>query len=143
MTDDTPPTDSVLPSPFRALLVDDSEFDGTLLQRALAKALGDAELRQCWDPEEAQRVLAEQAFDLVFLDHHLGSMSGLELLAQLRSGGFEGPVVLYTGQPQGHSDARLEELGCRAVLDKGDASPATVLAAIRSAWTASVQTDSQ
>jgi FixJ family two-component response regulator len=54
----------------------------------------------------------------VILDIHLGGMSGLELLAQLRAAGNALPVILITAHDDPGSRDEGRRLGCAAYLPK-------------------------
>jgi FixJ family two-component response regulator len=54
----------------------------------------------------------------LILDHHMPSMTGLELAAQLREQGYRFPILLITGSPSPAIVARAAELGIERVLEK-------------------------
>ena len=57
------------------------------------------------------------------LDIHLGGMSGLELLAQLRASGSDLPVIIITAHDDPRSREESERLGCAAYLRKPFEAP--------------------
>lgn len=54
----------------------------------------------------------------LILDHHMPSMTGLELAADLRGKGCRFPILLITGSPSPAIVARAAELGIEKVLEK-------------------------
>ena len=56
--------------------------------------------------------------ECLILDIHLGGMSGLELLARLRSTGHELPTVLITAHDDPQNRRLAAECGCTAYLLK-------------------------
>lgn len=60
------------------------------------------------DGQEAVRVAAEQAFDLMILDVMLPGLSGFEICRAVRERGFDGGVLMLTARS--HVDDRVEGL---------------------------------
>lgn len=54
----------------------------------------------------------------LILDHHMPQMTGLELVARLRSAGASIPILLITGSPSPAIVARAAQLGIEKVLEK-------------------------
>jgi len=54
----------------------------------------------------------------VILDHHMPSMSGLELAERLRANGERIPILLFTGSPTPSIVARAAKIGIDRVLEK-------------------------
>ena len=54
----------------------------------------------------------------LILDHHMPTLTGLELLARLRAAGRGLPVLLVTGSPSPEIMARAATLGVERVLEK-------------------------
>jgi len=77
------------------LVVDDNEAAASGLVRLL-NALG-CDAHPAYGPEEARTFLAVNAIDLVFIDIGMPVMNGHELIALLRSEGFEAPAIALTG----------------------------------------------
>jgi DNA-binding response OmpR family regulator len=84
------------PAPARVLVVDDEAIS----RRAVTYALEKAKLKatSVEDPLEAERLLNENPYDLVFLDVDMPGMTGFELCSRLRSlPGYKAtPVVFVT-----------------------------------------------
>jgi DNA-binding NtrC family response regulator len=60
-------------------------------------------------PVEALRYVSEGSFKIVFVDHHLGSMDGLELIGHLRKLDPNLQFVIMTGNPD--VEAAVRALG--------------------------------
>ena len=94
--------------------------DDISVRRALTRLLKSAGLRvrACASAVEFFEVVWPKAPDCLVLDIHLGAVSGLELLASLRSAGQDLPTVIITA----HVDLQNRELaakfGCTAYLLK-------------------------
>jgi two-component system, LuxR family, response regulator FixJ len=81
---------------------------------------------QVMDFGSAEEFLQCGALDQVLgliLDHHMPRISGLELAARLRGGGWPFPILLITGVPSPAIVARAAELGIEQVLEKPPAEP--------------------
>jgi two-component system nitrate/nitrite sensor histidine kinase NarX len=81
----------------RILLVEDNK-DHILLCRAnLTRELPGCQVDATQNGQAALAQVAQADYDIVILDHRLPDMSGLEVLAEIKSQGYEGPVVMVTG----------------------------------------------
>lgn len=60
----------------------------------------------------------------LLLDQHMPSVTGLELLQQLRATGYDLPVAIMTASPSARLTQRAMELGAAAVLEKPLSEPA-------------------
>jgi FixJ family two-component response regulator len=113
----------------RVAIVDDDDS----VCRSLGRLLGVIGMEAVVFPSaEAFVAHAEPAeFDCLLLDIQLGGMSGLELHARLRSGGYEVPVIFITAHDDAASRREAASLGCAGFLRKTD--PGTrIIEAIRS-----------
>jgi len=67
---------------------------------------------------EAEKLIQENLFDLVFLDIQLGRQSGLELLKMMRERDIHCPVVMITGAPDVSTAAEAVRLGAFDYIPK-------------------------
>ncbi len=83
----------------RVLLVEDDAEDAAIFRRYAAQTSDYAVSLVCVaEEEEAKRRLAEEPFDLIFLDLHLrGGTDGMGFLRSLRQAGVDVPVIVVTG----------------------------------------------
>jgi FixJ family two-component response regulator len=71
--------------------------------------------------ESAEAFLQDQtpcSFDCLVLDIHLGGMSGLELMQDLRQKGLRLPVIFVTAMEGSAHQLQAEAMGCEAYLRK-------------------------
>jgi len=117
------------PSKQTILLVEDSEDDVFLMQRALQKADLDFPLQVATDGQEALDYLAgvgkfsdrdrHPLPALVFLDLKLPYIHGFEVLAWIRQSAIKDlPVVVLTSSPEDRDREKAEELLVKAYLVK-------------------------
>lgn len=118
-------------SPLTAILLDDDPSEAYLLGRMLEEADRDVELIHHATPEAAKADLFRGKVDLIFLDHHLADdRTGLELLKELRSSGFQGAVVMLTGSDEASLIDDFQRHGADAYINKADLDQARVLRVI-------------
>jgi two-component system, NtrC family, response regulator AlgB len=67
---------------------------------------------------QAQRTLAEEPIDAVFLDVMLGNESGLDFLPQLQSMGFDQPVIVFTAHTSIESAVEAMRRGAYDYIQK-------------------------
>jgi len=67
----------------RILIVDDQEYNVSLLERILNRA-GYRDVHSTQNPHEVQAMLAEIAPDIVLLDLHMPGLDGLQVLGRIR-----------------------------------------------------------
>jgi DNA-binding NarL/FixJ family response regulator len=105
------------PTPIRALLVDDH----AVFRESVARALGmepDLEIEHCGSLREAFEMLAQRRFDLVLLDHDLGSERASQFLPAARQAGFEGRVLIVTAWVSETEARRLVRQGVSGIFLK-------------------------
>jgi two-component system nitrate/nitrite response regulator NarL len=107
-------TDAAL---IRALLVDDHALFRESVCRALA-AEPDLEVEHCASIREALALLTERRFDLVLLDHDLGSERASQFLPAARQNGFEGRVLVVTAWVSDTEARRLLRQGVAGIFLK-------------------------
>src|SRR5947209_8007595 len=101
----------------RILLVDDH----ALFRESVASVLGvDKGLRveHCGSIREALALLAQNVFDLVLLDHDLGSERASQFLPAARQAGFEGRVLVVTAWVSDTEARRLLRQGVSGIFLK-------------------------
>jgi len=117
----------------QALIVDDEESIQALLRSFLVREGFDADCAS--NVGDATQLLTGKAYDLVFVDIHLGQGNGIELLRQIREYDTQVHVVLITGNPGVESATEALRLGAFDYLIKPFSSyqiAGTALRALRS-----------
>jgi signal transduction histidine kinase len=109
----------------RALVVDDNEAQLLVCVRILASQ--GYRVASAQDAETALVALRRTPFDVLVSDVHMPSMSGMDLLAQVRADGLDIPVVLLTGDPTLDSAMKAIEHGVLRYLTKPVAPGALLL----------------
>ena len=100
----------------RALLVDDH----ALFRESVSSAIREPgiEIEHCGSIGEALRILAEQRFDIVLLDHDLGTERASHFLPAAREAGFEGRVLVVTAWITDGEARRLLRQGVSGIFLK-------------------------
>jgi DNA-binding NarL/FixJ family response regulator len=126
------------PTTIRTLLVDDH----ALFRESVARVLAgepDLEIEHCGTIREALALLAQREFDLVLLDHDLGSERASAFLPAARQAGFAGRVLVVTAWVSETEARRLLRQGVSGIFRK-EAPLEELTASIRTiaaggAWT--------
>jgi len=103
--------------PLRILLVDDHALFRECVSSVLA-ARPDLKVAHCPSIREALARLAQEAFDLVLLDHDLGSERASQFLPAARQRGFEGRVLVVTAWISNNEARRLLHQGVSGIFLK-------------------------
>ncbi|HRQ79244.1 MAG TPA: response regulator transcription factor [Gemmatimonadaceae bacterium] len=90
----------------KVLVIEDDPTVGQFVKRGLEEARYTVDLVA--DGEEGEQLAKSQPYDLVVLDLRLPGRSGQQVLRNLRSRGFEKPVLVLTAQDA--VDAKVETL---------------------------------
>ena len=100
----------------RALLVDDH----ALFRESVSSAIRDPsiEIEHCGSIAEALRILAEHRFDIVLLDHDLGTERASHFLPAAREAGFDGRVLVVTAWITDSEARRLLRQGVSGIFLK-------------------------
>jgi len=101
----------------RLLLIDDH----ALFRESMARVLGDDpafEIVHCGSIREALALLAESRFDVVLLDHDLGSERASQFLPAARQSGYEGRVLVVTAWVSDTEARRLLRQGVSGIFLK-------------------------
>lgn len=101
------------------LLVDDDRDDFVLTRDLLAEIAG-SRFRLDWisDCGKGLASVCSGKYDVILLDHSLGAMTGLELLAQAREKGCDAPIIIFTGLTDPNIDAAAMKYGAAQYLEK-------------------------
>ena len=105
------------PKPIYVLLVDDH----ALFRESVARVLStepDLRVEHCASIREALQHLAQQRYDLVLLDHDLGSERASQFLPAARQMGFEGRVLVVTAWVSVTEGRRLMQQGVSGIFLK-------------------------
>jgi len=106
----------------RALLIDDDFADAAIISRLAAKSKQlDFKLRICFSTDDALRVMAEQSFDIVFVDYWLGSQTSIQFISEF-SNSHDAPCVLLTGLDEPDIRRIGFRAGVKAFLSKEEIS---------------------
>ena len=103
--------------PIRALLVDDHALFRESVSRVLTQE-SLLEIEHCASIREALELLAQRPFDLVLLDHDLGSERASQFLPAARQIGFEGRVLVVTAWVSDTEARRLLRQGVAGIFLK-------------------------
>ncbi|PLY03863.1 MAG: hypothetical protein C0623_00500 [Desulfuromonas sp.] len=100
----------------RILIVDDEEnirftFESFLKDEGYA-------VKTASNLQDGKKLLADEEFDLVFLDILLGRDSGLEILREIKERGITSPVVMITGAPEVETAAEAVRYGAFDYIPK-------------------------
>ncbi|HYW42255.1 MAG TPA: response regulator transcription factor [Bryobacteraceae bacterium] len=113
----------------RALLVDDHALFRESMARVL-EAQPSLEVDHCGSIRDALRLLSEHTYDLVLLDHDLGSERASQFLPAARQAGFEGRVLVVTAWISDTEARRLMRQGVSGIFLK-QAALSDLMASIR------------
>lgn len=108
-----------IPQSKKILVVDDSEFDRTLLVRALGK-LGKYQILEAKNGGDCLRIVESGGLDLVLLDVMMPDTTGLELLPQIRKrfNEVELPVIMITAKSETDDVVSALKLGANDYISK-------------------------
>jgi len=107
------------------LLVEDDNNDAALILRILKQQVPAGSIRHVSDGDAAIELIQHwdgEPLQLILLDLHLPTLSGLEVLKQLRSARQTRhvPVVVMSGSSDADDVARSYDLGANSFLSKTD-----------------------
>ena len=118
--------------PIKVLFVEDDE-DDYLIARDLFEEIpgGSYELEWVRSFDDALALETPDCYDICLLDYRLGEHDGIELMTELRSRGFNCPMILLTGQGDMEIDRMATTAGASDFLVKGQISSAALERSVR------------
>ncbi len=120
------------------LIVEDENFDAKRLEATLHLVLGrQIEVRRAATLGAALDFIIERHPDLVFLDDYLKpSDTAMQTLPFLRHAGFEGPIIVVSGEVDRLRRSELRKAGAVDAIHKDDLDSARVTEALGFAFKA-------
>lgn len=102
------------------LIIDDDREDAAILQRHLSRFKEyTAKAKLAENLDQAVKLLAEQHFDIVFMDNRLGSgMTAKQVLEEFNKRNTQVPVVIVTGQGDERTAVELMKMGVYDYITK-------------------------
>lgn len=100
------------PNNLSVMIVDDHDPIRKGIKRVLVQ-MGFAEVVECFDGDDALRVIAKKPVDLIILDLYMRNVSGFEVLDQIRNRdmGSDVPVIIVTGEASKDEIVRVADRG--------------------------------
>ncbi len=106
------------------LAIDDDDGDADLLRRALVGiSMFQIEFAHVPNSEMARDLLRARSFDLIFVDHMLGSENGVKVIEQFRRSGELLPIIALTGRGDEFVVRELMKKGADDYLTKRELTP--------------------
>ncbi|VAX08407.1 diguanylate cyclase (GGDEF domain) [hydrothermal vent metagenome] len=108
----------------KVLLVEDDSDDYAIFERMLSKIDGlqyDLE----WRPSfaEGQTAIAENQYDVIFMDYRLGEYNGCELLQFAKENRCLAPIIFLSGECSSEIYKEIKKLGALNYLNKDEITP--------------------
>ncbi len=108
-------------SKFRILIVDDDEDDFFIISGYINKVHGPQfEIDWCYNYADARDKIEKHDYSLYLIDYHLGAKTGLDLIKDAVSNGWEQPFILLTGKGNHQIDLEAMKSGAMDYLIKGE-----------------------
>jgi len=99
----------------RILIADDEKEAVSLIKRCIERKGHEADA--AFDGAGALELIKENKYDIVFLDHNMPEVTGLELIGYVKKTSPETKAVMITGYQQ-LGDAAAKDLGADEYLEK-------------------------
>ena len=112
---------------FTMLAIDDNPSDLEVLRR-LVKRIPEwkVEFTTCTEAMDGLTLLERSPVDVVLVDYRLGAINGIQLLEVIRRTGFEGVIIVLTGQGDERLAAEAIRSGAADYMPKADLSVASL-----------------
>src|SRR5690349_13792505 len=91
---------------YRITLAEDDPNTLFLTQTMLARAFPGSSISTFSNAGDALTHILNAGTDILVTDHGMGSMSGAELIRQLRQRGLKLPVIMISGDPRAEEEGR-------------------------------------
>ena len=104
----------------KVLLVEDDEDDYVIAKHVLSRCQTRFVVDWARDFEEAMNKVSSRRYDLLLLDHGIGSKSGIDLLKMIREFGILIPAVFLTQRHEREIDMAAMDAGAVGYLVKGE-----------------------
>jgi signal transduction histidine kinase len=112
---------------FSLLAIDDNPSDLEILRRLIRKIPEwTVEITTCTEAMEGLALLEQRPVDVVLVDYRLGAINGIQLLEVIRRTGFQGSIVVLTGQGDERLAAEAMRAGAADYVPKADLSVANL-----------------
>jgi len=119
----------------RILVIDDDEFDRKNAERSLRSFRPLPVITFASSATEGLELIASSNFDCIFLDYLLPGMDGLQILARIREGGNQTPVIVMTSQGSEEIAVNMMRAGASHYMTKemlkGESVEGTLLSVLR------------
>ena len=116
----------------KLLLVEDDEDDYILTCDYLEQLNSHTfDIEWVSDPQQAVNILSKNEHDICLLDYRLGASDGLVVLKEALSNGFDGPIIMLTGQSDDALDSAALDAGAVDYLVKNEMSSSRFARSIR------------
>ena len=100
------------------LIVEDNEGDALLIQEYIKEEFPNTKLSHAWTLAEAERILKEHTYDLIFLDVSLPDSSGKDSIVSVVELAKTTPVIVLTGYSDLSFAVESMQLGVQDYLNK-------------------------
>lgn len=100
------------------LVTDDSKLARLSLVKSLKTHVGDAEIFQATNGQEAVEIMSKEKADIVFLDLTMPTMDGYEALPKLLELNKDAKVIVVSADVQTKAQERVIELGAKLHVQK-------------------------
>lgn len=121
-----------MPAVCKILIVDDDEDDFFIISELIRMIpAGKYEIEWAYKYDDALRRMAEQCYDVYFVDYRLGARSGMDLLNEAMASGCEKPIILLTGGGNVKTEHAALQSGAVDYLIKADVTSEKLERSIR------------
>src|SRR5919205_1253915 len=101
---------------YRFTVAEDDETELFLLYHSLSTTYPRSNIASFTNAEDALQHIIATGTDILITDHGMGTMSGTELISELRRRGYTFPIIMVSGNPKAEEEAR--QAGASAFLLK-------------------------